>query len=266
MSDSPRDFADLVAILHRLRSPGGCPWDAEQTHETLRPYLIEEAYEVLEAIDSADDRELRDELGDLLLQVVFHSELAAERGAFTIRDVTEAICAKLVRRHPHVFADVIVGSSADVERNWSDIKRAERRERGHEHASAIDGVPRALPALVRAHRVGEKAASVGFDWAVADDVRRKVAEELAEAEAAAASGDPEAFEEEIGDLLLAIASWARLSDLHAEHALERAVAKFSARFRALESTLRAQGRELADCSPEELDASWEAVKKRGGAA
>ncbi len=266
MSDTRRDFADLVAILHRLRSPGGCPWDAEQTHATLRPYLIEEAYEVLEAIDDGDDRELRDELGDLLLQVVFHGELAAERGAFSIRDVTEAICAKLIRRHPHVFADVTVSSSAEVERNWSDIKRAERRDRGHEHASAIDGVPRALPALVRAHRVGEKAASVGFDWTKADEVRLKVVEELAEAEAAAASGDPEALEDEIGDLLLAIASWARLSGLHAEHALERAVAKFSTRFRTMELDLRAEGRELADCTPEELDASWNAIKTKLGAA
>lgn len=266
MSDTRRDFADLVQILHRLRAPGGCPWDAEQTHATLRPYLIEEAYEVLEAIDAGDDRELRDELGDLLLQVVFHSELAEERSAFSIRDVTEAICAKLVRRHPHVFADVTVGSSAEVERNWSDIKKAERRERGQEHASAIDGVPRALPALVRAHRTGEKAASVGFDWAAADDVRHKVAEEMAEAEAAAASGDAEAFEEEIGDLLLAVASWARLSGLHAEHALERAVAKFSARFRSMERQLRAEGRELAECSPDELDASWSDVKKKLGAA
>lgn len=262
MSDSRRDFADLVAILHRLRSPGGCPWDAEQTHDTLRPYLIEEAYEVVEAIDSDDDAELRDELGDLLLQVVFHSELAEERGAFAIRDVIEAICAKLVRRHPHVFADVKVGSSAEVERNWASIKKAERKERGHEHSSAIDGVPRALPGLTRAHRIGEKASSVGFDWSAPMDVRLKIDEELREADQAAAAGDADALSEEIGDLLFAITSWARLSGVHAEHSLERALAKFSARFRSLETEMHQQGREVAGCSLDELELAWQRAKLR----
>ncbi|MFN2376497.1 MAG: nucleoside triphosphate pyrophosphohydrolase [Candidatus Binatia bacterium] len=260
MSDARHHFDDLVALLHRLRSPGGCPWDAEQTHETLRPYLVEETYEVLEAIEGGDDAELRDELGDLLLQVVFHSELAAERGAFTIRDVTEAISAKLIRRHPHVFADVEVGSSAEVERNWAAIKKAERKERDGGDSSAIDGIPRAMPALTRAHRTGEKAASVGFDWSEASEVRRKVTEELAEADAAAAGGDAAALEEEIGDLLFAVASWARQCGLHAEQALDRALAKFSTRFRTLESGMRLQGREMSACSPEELESAWQAAK------
>lgn len=264
MNDSRRQFADLVGILHRLRSPGGCPWDAEQTHRSLRPYLIEEAYEVLEAIDAGDDRELRDELGDLLLQVVFHSELASERGAFEIDDVIENICAKLVRRHPHVFADVSVGSSAEVERNWASIKKAERSERGQAQSSAIDGVPRALPGLTRAHRIGEKASSVGFDWTAAREVRRKVDEELAEADAAAAAGDKDALADEMGDLLFAIASWARLSGVHAELALERALAKFSARFRSLEVEMHRQGRDLSECSPEELEAAWQQAKSRVG--
>jgi tetrapyrrole methylase family protein / MazG family protein len=254
-------FADLVAILHRLRSPGGCPWDAEQTHQSLRPYLIEEAYEVLEALDADDDRELRDELGDLLLQVVFHSELAAERGAFTIDDVVDAICSKLVRRHPHVFADVSVESSADVARNWTAIKRQERAERGNADSSAIDGVPRSLPALTRAHRIGEKASSVGFDWPGADDAREKVREELAEADAAAGSGDPDALSEEIGDLLFAVVSWSRLSGIHAEVALEKALGKFADRFRALEKQVRARGKEVAGSTPEELDAVWRDVKR-----
>jgi MazG family protein len=262
LSDPRRDFADLVAILHQLRSPGGCPWDAEQTHQTLRPYLIEEAYEVLEAIDGGDDAELRDELGDLLLQVVFHSELAGERDAFDIRDVVEAICAKLVRRHPHVFADVKVASTAEVERNWASIKKAERKERGHENSSAIDGVPRALPGLTRAHRLGEKASSVGFDWSAARDARLKIDEELAEADAAAKSGDADALSEEIGDLLFAVTSWARLSGVHAEGALERALVKFSARFRSLEKDLHGQGRELGACSADELDAAWQEAKLR----
>ncbi|MFN2426905.1 MAG: nucleoside triphosphate pyrophosphohydrolase [Candidatus Binatia bacterium] len=262
MSDSRRDFGDLVAILHRLRAPGGCPWDAEQNHQTLRPYLIEEAYEVLEAIDGGDDADLRDELGDLLLQVVFHSELAEERGAFAIRDVIDAICAKLVRRHPHVFADVKVGSSAEVERNWASIKKEERSERGHENPSAIDGVPRALPGLTRAHRIGEKASSVGFDWTDARDVRRKIDEELAEADAAAAVGDDDALAEEIGDILFAVTSWARLSGIHAEHALEGALGKFSSRFRSLENDLRGRGREMSSFSPEELEAAWQQAKVR----
>jgi MazG family protein len=257
-----RSFADLVAILHRLRSPGGCPWDAEQTHESLRPYLIEEAYEVLEAIEDGDDVELRDELGDLLLQVVFHAELASERRAFAIEDVVEAICSKLVRRHPHVFADVTVESSADVERNWAEIKKAERSEKGQHDSSVIDGVPRALPALTRAHRIGEKAGSVGFDWPSAEEARRKVSEELAEADAAAAAGDADALAEEIGDLLFAIASWARLSGVHAELTLEQALAKFSRRFRTLEDEHRREGRDLASSSPAELDAAWERAKRR----
>jgi tetrapyrrole methylase family protein/MazG family protein len=256
-----RSFADLVAILHRLRSPGGCPWDAEQTHETLRPYLIEEAYEVLEALDAASDAELRDELGDLLLQVIFHSELATERGAFSIDDVVENICAKLVRRHPHVFGDTTVSSASEVERNWAAIKKTERAERGHASSSAIDGVPRSLPGLIRAHRLGEKASAVGFDWAAAVDVRHKVEEELAEADAAFASGNPEMLAEEIGDLLFAIASWARLSGVHAEVALERALVKFQARFRALETSMQDQGRDLAACSPDELEAAWQQAKR-----
>jgi len=270
LSERQRDFADLVAILHRLRAPGGCPWDAEQTHQSLRPYLIEEAYEVLEAIDEGDDRELRDELGDVLLQVVFHAELGQERGAFTIGDVIEGICAKLVRRHPHVFADVTALSSAEVTRNWAEIKKAERAERGGDAPSAIapsaiapsaiDGVPRSLPGLARAHRLGERASTVGFDWSAADEVRAKVAEELAEADAAAASGDVEAFSDEIGDLLFAVSSWARLSGVNAETALDRGLAKFSRRFRSLEEQLRSEGRDLRECSAAELEDAWQQAK------
>lgn len=261
MSDPRRDFDDLVAIMHRLRAPGGCPWDAEQTHESLRPYLLEEAYEVLEALDHGGDDELRDELGDVLLQVVFHSELASERGAFGIRDVVENLSAKLVRRHPHVFADTEVSSAKDVERNWAAIKKEERKGRAVREASAIDGIPRALPALTRAHRSGEKAAAVGFDWNSAAEARCKVEEELAEA--AAAAGDPEAFTEEIGDLLFAVTSWARLGGTHAEVALDKALAKFSSRFRALEADLNATGKEMRDCSAEELDLVWNRIKATG---
>lgn len=263
MSDTTDDtFAGLVAILHRLRAPGGCPWDAEQTHDSLRPYLLEEAYEVLEAIDAGDDAELCDELGDVLLQVVFHAELAQERGAFAIDEVIAGISAKLVRRHPHVFADTSVSSSADVVRNWAAIKQQERAAKPKPPSSAIDGVPRALPGLARAHRLGEKASSVGFDWSAAQEVREKVAEELAEADAAAASGDVEAFGEEIGDLLFAVASWARLSGVNAETAMEKALAKFSLRFRAVEEELATDGRDMRACSPAELEEAWQRAKSR----
>ncbi|HYC55729.1 MAG TPA: nucleoside triphosphate pyrophosphohydrolase [Candidatus Binatia bacterium] len=262
MSDSRRDFAALVALMHRLRAPGGCPWDAEQTHRTLRPYLIEEAYEVLDAIDSGDDKELRDELGDLLLQVVFHSELASERGAFSIEDVVESLASKLVRRHPHVFADVEVGSAQEVERNWSEIKKGERRRAGRERPSAIDGLPRGLPALARAKRIGEKAASAGFDWATADEVRAKVAEELEELDVAMGSGDDAAVEEEVGDLLFALTSMARLRGIDAESALSSALAKFDARFRALEHDVESSGRQMRELDAAELERIWQSVKTK----
>ncbi|MBI5506390.1 MAG: nucleoside triphosphate pyrophosphohydrolase [Deltaproteobacteria bacterium] len=248
--------------MHRLRSPGGCPWDAEQTHRSLRPYLLEEACEVLDAIDDGSDADLRDELGDLLLQVVFHAELAAERGAFTIGDVIAGLSAKLVRRHPHVFAETEVSSSADVERNWSAIKRAEREEAGVRAPSAIDGLPRALPALARAHRMGEKAANVGFDWDCAAGVRDKIDEELAEVDLALAGGDSAALEEEIGDLLFAVASFARLNAIQAESALTGALAKFDTRFRRLERHLSETGQSMRGLAAADLEALWQSLKKR----
>lgn len=262
MSRQRRDFADLVALMHRLRAPAGCPWDAEQTHRSLRPYLLEEAYEVLDAIDDGSDSALCDELGDLLLQVVFHAELAAERGAFTIGDVIEGLSAKLVRRHPHVFAETQVSSSAEVERNWSAIKRVEREKAGLAAPSAIDGLPRALPALARAHRMGEKAANVGFDWNCAAAVRDKIDEELAEVDLALAATDPAALEEEIGDLLFAVASFARLSGIQAESALSAALVKFDARFRRLEQHLAHSGQAIHDLESADLEALWQRLKNR----
>jgi tetrapyrrole methylase family protein/MazG family protein len=260
VSDEQSPFDRLVAIMHRLRAPGGCPWDAAQTHASLRPYLIEEAYEVLDAIDARDDESLREELGDLLLQVVFHAELASERGAFRIDQIIEGLSSKLVRRHPHVFESASADSSAEVERNWASIKAEERRARGATNVSAIDGVPRALPALLRAHRLGEKAACVGFDWDSPEGARRKVTEELAEADAA--DGNPEAFAEEIGDLLFAVVNWARLSRVHAEGALHEALQKFEGRFRALETEVSSGGGTLTATPASELDALWNALKHR----
>jgi MazG family protein len=252
-------FAELVRIMARLRGPGGCPWDREQTHASIKPYTIEEAYEVAEAIDDGDDRELCKELGDLLLQIVFHAQMAAEENRFTIVDVVRAINDKLIRRHPHVFADAKVEGTADVLRNWSRIKAEERQASADR--SALAGVPRSMPALLRAQRLGEKAAHVGFDWDGAAGVQAKLHEELAELDAALASGDRGAVEEELGDLLYAATSLARHLDLSAEHALSRAADRFARRFRHMEAALAAQKRHVRDASSAELDELWEEAKR-----
>ncbi len=252
-------FDELVQIMERLRAPGGCPWDREQTHRSIRKYVIEEAYEVAEAIDRDDPHELCGELGDLLLQVVFHAEMAREAGRFTIEDVCRRISEKMRRRHPHVFGDVEVVDAAEVVRNWEAIKAGERGA----GASAIDGVPRSLPALQRAERLGEKAARVGFDWPDAPAVLAKVDEERRELGEALAGGDRERITAELGDLLLAIANLARKLDVEPEAALAAAVDRFEARFRHLEGELRAAGRKVASTSPEELDRLWEEAKRRG---
>ena len=251
-------FEELVRIMHRLRSPGGCPWDAEQTHDSIKRYLLEEAYEVVEAIDGRDDAELRTELGDLLLQIVFHAEMAAEQRRFSIADVIGAISEKMVRRHPHVFGDTAVSGAAEVLRNWSRIKAEERQSATDR--SALAGVPRAMPALLRAQRLSEKAAHAGFDWAEAHGVLDKMREELDELEAAVDSGDRAAAEAELGDLLSAATSLARHLGIVAEDALKRAADRFSDRFRHLEDTLAAEGRAVHNATAEELDALWEKAK------
>lgn len=252
-------FEGLVRIMHRLRSPGGCPWDQEQTHASIKPYTIEEAYEVAEAIDDGDDGELCTELGDLLLQIVFHAEMASEREAFAITDVIAAISDKMVRRHPHVFADVQVSGADEVLRNWSRIKADERKE--SRDASALAGVPRAMPALLRAQRLGEKAGHAGFDWRDAQGVLAKLREELAELEAAVAAGDRAHAAAELGDLLYAGTSLARHLGAVAEDALNGAADRFSARFRHMEAALAAEERDVHGASSEELDALWEAAKR-----
>lgn len=252
-------FEELVRVMHRLRAPGGCPWDREQTHASIKPYTIEEAYEVVEAIDAGDDRELCTELGDLLLQIVFHAEMAEERAAFTIRDVVQAISDKMVRRHPHVFGDTEVSGADEVLRNWSRIKAEERRHSND--ASVLAGVPRAMPGLLRAQRLGEKAAHAGFDWSDAGGVLAKLREELGEIEAALAAGDTTQASAELGDLLYAATSLARHLGAVAEDSVKQAADRFSARVRHMEGALAARQRALRDASPEELDALWEAAKR-----
>jgi tetrapyrrole methylase family protein/MazG family protein len=254
-------FTRLVEIMARLRGPEGCPWDREQTHASIKPYLIEETYEVVEAIEREDDEDLCSELGDLLLQVVFHAQMASEAGRFTIADVVQAIHDKLVRRHPHVFGDADVRSSADVVHNWSRIKAEERRHTNDR--SAIAGVPRSMPALLRAHRLGEKAAGVGFDWRDACGVLDKVREEQGELEAAIESGDSRAAEAELGDLLYALTSLARHLRINAEDALARAGDRFSWRFRRMEEELAKAGRDIRKTTAAEMDALWEEIKRSG---
>ncbi len=252
-------FTRLVDIMARLRAPGGCPWDREQTPATLRPYLLEEVYEVLEAIDAGDAGHLRDELGDLLLQIVFQSQLAAETGGFTVADVARAIAEKLVRRHPHVFGDVQVRDADEVVRNWRRIKADERRAAG-EDGDLFAGVPVALPALVRGQQLGEKAGHVGLDWPDAHGVLDKLREELAELTAAAASGERARIEHELGDLLLAATSLGRHLDVSAEMALRAANDRFVTRVRRMETAARERGQTLADLAPAERDRLWESIK------
>jgi MazG family protein len=257
MERAMESFEELVRTMKRLRAPGGCPWDREQTHASIRKYVIEEAYEVAEAIDRDDVDGLRAELGDLLLQVVFHSEMAAEAGRFDVADVCREITAKLERRHPHVFGAVTVRDADEVSRNWEEIKA---RERGPD-ASVLDGVPRALPALQRADRLGDKAAGVGFDWRRAEDVLDKIDEERAEVAAAIPGGDPRHLEEEIGDLLFATASLARKLGVDPEVALGRALDRFDGRFRHLESEARSAGEDLRVLGDAELERRWQRAKR-----
>lgn len=257
-----RSFESLVAIMDRLRDPGGCPWDREQTYETLRGFLLEEAYEVAEAIDAGDAEGLREELGDLLFQVVFLARLGKEDGRFDAGDVVEGIAAKMVRRHPHVFADDSAEDADAVLRKWEAIKRKEKEDKGvrPEDRSLLDGLPRVLPALVRAQRLGDKAARVGFDWPDAGSVLEKVEEELVEVREAVARGDARAAREELGDLLFSVAMLARKIEADPEGALERASAKFRRRFAAVERALREQGVPLEQAGPERMDRLWNEAK------
>ena len=317
-ADAGARFARLVEVMRTLRSPGGCAWDREQTVASLRPFVLEEAYEVVEAMDRDDRAALCEELGDLLLEAVFVAQICAEDGDFTIADAAEAVTAKLIRRHPHVFGDagaaggaargdadaddVLAGghvnpaagpdpgnrpdadpaadadpassgragradlSPAEVKRQWERIKREERAADAGDgpapggRATLLDGIPEAMPSLLRASRIGARAANVGFDWEEAEQVVDKADEEIAELREAIAAGDPAQVEEEMGDLLFTVANAARKLRVDPESALRTANAKFTRRFRTVERRLESRGRTLHDASSEELEREWEAVK------
>jgi MazG family protein len=263
-------FEALVELQTRLRAPGGCPWDRRQTHETLKTYLLEEAYEVLEAIDKADPRELSEELGDLLLQVVFHAELAREAGCFDISSVIQSIHDKLVRRHPHVFGDVKADTPEQVVKNWEQIKAEEKRRNSQAAKdqiapSSLDGIPRTLPALLESLQLTRRAARVGFDWQEVGGVFDKLDEEVTELRKALNEGAASRLEEELGDLLFVVVNLARHLKIDPEVALTRANWKFKSRFQDMETAARSEGQRLGDLSQEELEALWEAAKARARA-
>jgi nucleoside triphosphate diphosphatase len=246
---------ELRALAARLRAPGGCPWDREQTHESLRRDLIEEAYEVVDAIDRKDDAHLREELGDFLLQVVMHCEIASERGSFDLDEVAREVAEKLVRRHPHVFGEKKLGDSEAVLKQWDDIKRQEKGA-----ASVLDNIAHALPALMRAEKVQKRAGRVGFDWPDARGVVEKIHEELGELEAAQQSGRQELVVDEIGDLLFSAVNLARKAKVDPELALNQATNKFIDRFKKLEAVLAQRGQKFEQLTLAEMDAIWDEVK------
>jgi len=260
-SDVGAAFARFVELIARLRAPGGCPWDREQTHESVKPMTIEEAYEVAHAIDEKDDAELAAELGDLLLQVVFHANIAEERGAFRLREVIERVAEKMVRRHPHVFGGDDAATAGDVLRNWEAIKAEERAAKGKDDTSMLDSVHQALPAVMEAFQLTTKVSRVGFDWPGAGEALGKLDEEVLELREALGDGSSSgAVAEELGDLLFAAVNVARLAGVDPESALKAANRKFRRRFRHVEERLRSEGRKPADSTLAEMDRLWDEAK------
>jgi len=247
-------IASLFEVVARLRAPGGCPWDRQQTHESLRPYLLEETYELLEAIDAGDDAKMKEELGDVLLQVAMHAEIAAEQGRFDATQVSEAAAAKMVARHPHVFGDVAVANADDVLRNWEHAKVDEAKRAGREGESVVDRVPTSLPALAWALGLQKRAARVGFDFDTPLESSEAVAEEAREL---AAAGDADAAFDEIGDLLFAVVALARKLKVNPEDALRVAGQRFRKRFAELEAAVARDGLELRELQPGDLSERWE---------
>lgn len=269
----PKTFSDLIALMNRLRAPDGCPWDREQTYSTLAPMLLEEAYEAFEAVESANEgrpHELRNELGDLLFQVVFYAQVAKERGDFSVDDVTTAVHEKMVRRHPHVFADAKADSTTEVLRSWEAIKAEEKRaagDAGKKDASLLDGVSSKAPALMEAHQLSTKAARVGFDWQEIEDIFTKIDEEVGELRAAIkahseskAEADHTRVREEVGDLLFAVTNVARHLQVEPEAALKLTNRKFRKRFGYIEMRLRKRSQEFEGTTLDELESLWQEAK------
>ncbi|RMG57569.1 MAG: nucleoside triphosphate pyrophosphohydrolase [Deltaproteobacteria bacterium] len=252
------EFQDLVKIMEKLRSPGGCPWDREQTHSSLREYLLEETCEVLEKIDEDDREGLKEELGDLLLQIVFHAQIAKENGDFTIHDVIDAICEKLIRRHPHVFGNEKAKTPEDVSVKWHQIKEKEGKV-GSE--SILQGVPRTLPSLHRCYKLTKRAARVGFDWERVEQIFDKLSEEKEELLAAIEEGDRERIEDEVGDLLFVTANIARFLGVNPELALAKTNRKFEERFNYIEKNLNKNGESLEEASLERMEELWRRAKE-----
>lgn len=250
---SGEKFQDLMEIMRKLRIE--CPWDREQTHESIRAATLEETHELIEAIDDKNSNEIKNELGDLLLHIVFHSAIAEDEKTFTIDDVIQAITEKLVRRHPHIFSDTEVNGTKDITRNWEKIKLEEGRE------SVLEGVPKNLPGLHRAFRLQEKASKVGFDWDKKEDVWEKVIEEINEMQEMEKAGNPEALEKEMGDVFFAMVNYARFLNINPENALRYTNEKFIKRFRYIEEQLKSSGKNIYDSNLTEMDKYWEESKK-----
>jgi MazG family protein len=258
------ELEKLLALMARLRAPDGCPWDREQTFSSLRPFILEEAYELVEALSDdagSDSSRVREELGDLLLEIVFVNQIAEEQHAFRMEEVIRGIHDKLVRRHPHVFESDKAANAGEAIARWEDIKAKEKAVDGV-RSSLLDGVPKVLPALARAQKVSARAARAGFDWSSATEVKQKLDEELKELEAAVSSGEPAAVAEEMGDILFALVNLARHLEVDAELALVSATAKFGERFRFIESELAREGRRVEDATMDELEELWNQAKKR----
>jgi tetrapyrrole methylase family protein/MazG family protein len=254
------NFRSLVEIMERLRSKKGCPWDREQTRQSLKPFLIEEAYELLEALEKEDPEKIKEEMGDLLFQILFHSQIAKEQGEFDIDDVLRMNREKMIHRHPHVFGDKNVSSSKEVLVNWEEIKKNEVKNRHRE--SILDGIPAMLPALLKAHRMQERAARVGFDWDDIKDVIKKVDEESRELKKAIAENKKPDIEEELGDLLFAVVNLSRFVRVNPEEALRKTIDKFRSRFLQIEKELDKKGKDLKDTPLEEMDRIWNKAKKK----
>ena len=259
ITESPKDWViELEQVMERLRAPDGCPWDREQDHKSLRKYLIEECAEVVDAIDLGDTHELKDELGDVLMNLVFHAQIAKENKQFTFQDVAQNVTEKMIRRHPHVFADQSAETSADVNEIWAEVKATEKSDKGHK-ISVLDGIPHSLPSLRRAQAMQKKAAKVGFDWQDWRGSFDKIEEELAELRVELEAGsDKERMEDEFGDLMFSMVNFARAFKFEADDALRGAHQKFERRFRAVEDEVRAKGWDQYDL--EQLDQIWDQVK------